>query len=301
MDFYWVNIGGSFDEVKEHSFLWAPSYTLNQNGNKTVNAGWKHVPDVKKGDIFFCYKGKQIIYLARAISNAHEADRPETRAFRSWKTEGYRIDVELTILDVPLNIAEFKYDIIDRFNEQCSPKLFGTKNEVSQSYLISIPKSMATLILDNLGGDFSDVFETSSFTEKKINNSQEREREARIKARVGQGQFRKDVLSHWNNTCPVTGVNSPNLLIASHIHSWFLSDSDEKIDGFNGLLLSPNADKLFDKGLISFSCDGSILVSPNLSTDTLIALGISEKTKIIGLTPKHYFYLEKHRSTFGYE
>jgi len=301
VEFYWVNLGSSFDEVKEHRFLWAPSYTLNKNGTKTVNAGWKHVPDVKKGDVFFCYKDKKIIYLARAKSNAHEADRPENRVFRNWKIEGYRIDVELTVLDVPLNVAEFRYDIIGRFNEQCSPKLFGTKGEVSQSYLISIPKSMAALVLDNLGSEFIEFFETSSQAEKKINNSQEREREARIQARIGQGQFRKDVLSRWNNTCPVTGVDSPNLLIASHIHSWFLSDSDEKVDCFNGLPLSPNADKLFDKGLISFSNDGTLLVSPDLSTNTLIALGISEKTKIKGLTAKHHFYLEKHRNTFGYE
>lgn len=301
MAFYWVNLGDSFDEVKKHSFLWAPSHTFNKGGTKTVSAGWKHVPNVKKGDVILCHEDKHIIYLARATSDAYEAPRPKDRTFEKWKKEGYKIEVDLTILDTPLNNAEFKYDILGRFNEQCSPKLFGSNEQATQSYLISIPKHVAALVLNCVGNELISFLETPSQPGKKKKASQEREKEARTKARIGQGQFRKDVLAIWNNTCPVTGVNSPNLLIASHIHSWLLSDNDEKVDGYNGFPLSPNADKLFDKGLISFANDGSLLVSPHLSTTTLTALGISKTTQINGLTKKHQFYLEKHRSTYGYE
>lgn len=108
------------------------------------------------------------------------------------------------------------------------------------------------------------------------------------------------MLDIWNQTCPVTKVALPELLIASHIVSWVLSDDDEKVDGYNGFPFVPNVYKLFDKGLISFADDGLLLISPHLSVATLNALGIREDTKIAGLTEEHIFYLAKHRNTYGF-
>lgn len=300
MAFYWVNLGDSFEEVKKHNFLWAPSHSVRKNGKKSVNAGWKHVPDVKKGDVIICHEDKHVIYLARAISNAYAAPTPESRTFDPWKEDGYKIDVELTILDVPVNNSEFKYEILGRFNEQCSPKLFSVNEQATQSYLISIPKHVASIILNCVGNELSRFLESPSNLGRKPTASQVREKNTRVKARVGQGQFRKDVLAIWNNTCPVTKVASPNLLIASHIHSWLLSDDNEKVDGYNGLPLAPNVDKLFDKGLISFADDGALLISRHLSITTLNALGIREEAKISGLTKEHIFYLAKHRNTYSF-
>jgi hypothetical protein len=300
MAYYWVNLGDSFEEVRNGHFLWAPSHTYTKSGTKTVSAGWKHVPDVKKGDVIICHEDKHIIYLARAISNAYPSPRPESRAFDKWKKEGYKIDVELTVLDVPLNNAEFKHDILGRFNEQCSPKLFGSNEQATQSYLISLPKHVAAIVLNCIGDELNYFLESLLHTGISLTTSQVREKDTRVKARVGQGQFRKEVLAIWNNTCPVTRVNNPRLLIASHIHSWYSSDNIEKVDGYNGLPLAPNVDKLFDKGLISFADDGSLLKSSDLSVETLNALGISEDTKISGLKPQHCVYLRKHRKAFGF-
>ena len=43
------------------------------------------------------------------------------------------------------------------------------------------------------------------------------EKETIIKARIGQGQYRKDILEKYQNCCLVTGIDNVKLLVASHI------------------------------------------------------------------------------------
>ncbi|MEI7181019.1 HNH endonuclease [Pectobacterium carotovorum] len=80
-----------------------------------------------------------------------------------------------------------------------------------------------------------------------------------INARLGQGDFRSGVLNKYPK-CPITGVSMPELLRASHIKPWRKSNNKERLDPYNGIMLSPHVDVLFDKGYISFSDDGSILI-----------------------------------------
>ena len=79
---------------------------------------------------------------------------------------------------------------------------------------------------------------------------------------------------------------------------WSQSNDEEKLDVNNGILLSPNIDALFDKHLISFENDGSILISDKVSGEDREALGVSESGRITvseGMIP----YLERHRQKFG--
>ena len=55
--------------------------------------------------------------------------------------------------------------------------------------------------------------------------------------------------------------SDPNFLIASHIKPWKVSDNVLRLDGSNGLTLAPRIDRLFDKGYITFSQDGSLFLS----------------------------------------
>ncbi|HEX3367894.1 HNH endonuclease signature motif containing protein [Phenylobacterium sp.] len=76
---------------------------------------------------------------------------------------------------------------------------------------------------------------------------------------------------------PITGITNPTLLIASHIKPWRLcATSNERLDGMNGLLLTPDADLLFDRGFISFKDDGETLVSPRVDKFDLRRLGFAE-------------------------
>jgi len=113
-------------------------------------------------------------------------------------------------------------------------------------------------------------------------------------------EFREDVLDLWNSTCPITKIDKPELLTASHIHSWQLSNDEERLDKYNGLPLSPDVDKLFDKGFISFSDQGDLLLHKSVSSELLAKLGINSSVKLEGLKKKNLPYLHKHRETYGY-
>lgn len=121
----------------------------------------------------------------------------------------------------------------------------------------------------------------------------ETEKHQLIKARIGQGAFRESLIAMWGKCC-VTGCNYVSILRASHIKPWMDSTNAERLDKFNGLLLSPNLDALFDKGLISFTDSGDVLISKSLSADVRKALGCSNDAKV-RLKPEHAKYMTWHR------
>ncbi len=83
---------------------------------------------------------------------------------------------------------------------------------------------------------------------------------AEVKIRVHQCFFRKVVLANYNNKCALTGIDIPELLIASHIIPWAANEK-ERLNPSNGICLSALYDKAFDCGLISFSDDGAVMLS----------------------------------------
>ncbi|MDR2202584.1 MAG: HNH endonuclease [Clostridiales bacterium] len=88
------------------------------------------------------------------------------------------------------------------------------------------------------------------------------------KVRVGQSFFRKAVLAAYDKRCCITGIDMPELLVASHIKPWSASnDIDEKVNPQNGLLLNGLHDLAFDKGLITISEDYKIILSPKLNNN----------------------------------
>ena len=88
----------------------------------------------------------------------------------------------------------------------------------------------------------------------------------------------------------------PELLRASHIKPWASCDSDdERLDVFNGLLLSPTMDALFDAGLMTISEDGSVLLSSSLAAEAVATLVAQPPGPIKGLRPQHARYLRYHR------
>ncbi len=102
----------------------------------------------------------------------------------------------------------------------------------------------------------------------------ETERDYLVAARVGQGQFRRELVRRFAGVCPVTGIKQEQLLLASHIKPWQVCNNVERLDPMNGILLSALADRLFDKGLVSFSPDGVVLVSKYLSAEDREKCGV---------------------------
>jgi hypothetical protein len=114
------------------------------------------------------------------------------------------------------------------------------------------------------------------------------------KLRVGQTKFRADLLEYWKG-CAITGVSIPAILKASHIKPWSASSSNERLDPYNGLLLTPNLDSLFDRGLIAFESSGAIMISSRLEEADQIHLGISQNLKLRKINGAHKIYLKYHR------
>ena len=84
-------------------------------------------------------------------------------------------------------------------------------------------------------------------------------------------------------------------LTASHIKPWRASNNREKIDGNNGLLLSPHVDRLFDHGYISFTDLGEILVSPKLGNEVLRLWNINPNENVGAFRSEQCVYLKYHR------
>jgi len=125
------------------------------------------------------------------------------------------------------------------------------------------------------------------------------EAERLVVQRVGQDVFREALLDYWGGRCAVTGLAVPELLRASHIKPWARCETDaERLDVFNGLLLSPNLDAAFDCGLITFTDDGTVVLSPRLAAEARASLGFSALPRILGLGERHRDYLRWHREHF---
>jgi putative restriction endonuclease len=114
--------------------------------------------------------------------------------------------------------------------------------------------------------------------------------------RIGQDVFRKGLMEYWGARCPITGLDQPELLRASHIKPWAQCPTDaERLDVFNGLLLAANIDAAFDAALISFADDGTLIMSGRLTAHSREILGLSDGLRLAGLTPRHAAYLTWHR------
>jgi len=122
------------------------------------------------------------------------------------------------------------------------------------------------------------------------------EKKAQTNAREGQGRYRESLLGHMQS-CPITQVSDERMLIASHIKPWAISDSVERVDRFNGFMFTPNIDRLFDQGFITFRGNKSMAIAPWISPMNKKRLGLIDD-KIypnLPLEPEREKYMEYHR------
>lgn len=99
--------------------------------------------------------------------------------------------------------------------------------------------------------------------ELNLSNYLGKEREVIIRQRVNQQAFRTMILSNYENKCAISGIDIPELLIASHIIPWS-EDKNNRLNPENGICLSPLYDRLFDKGLITIREDYTVQLSKEL-------------------------------------
>ncbi|CAN7241291.1 HNH endonuclease [Phenylobacterium sp. LjRoot219] len=217
------------------------------------------------------------------------------RTGANWSEEGWLLPVYWA----PLRPAVRPKDLLDqlapRLPKRHSPIRAETGNGNQKAYLAEVDRSVFEIITDRatfdrraaaIGGANSLTFEIvneilEDQVERRISSDRSLDdtvRQALINARRGQGAFRKNV-EGVESRCRLTGVTNPMFLIASHIKPWRLcGTAAERLDGMNGLLLTPDADLLFDRGFITFGEDAGVMVSKRVDKHDLRRLGFDQLT-----------------------
>lgn len=146
------------------------------------------------------------------------------------------------------------------------------------------------------------VFNYGKFKEKdnfpKIEKIEDEKNQEIKRTREGQAKYREELLMQCPY-CPFTMITEERLLIASHIKPWAASDDNEKIDPFNGYILSPLYDKLFDRGFITFTDNRHVILSECISPYTWKKLGLKNDTFIqaLPMDEKRIAYLKFHQQS----
>ncbi len=290
-EFWWVNHNQTARQEIEGQYLWSPKTERSGARSEFYNNMRRASP----GDLVLSYAGQMIRYVGRVTEFAFAAFKPTEfgAAGAYWNNEGWLLPVFWTSLTPPVRPRDLLEVLGPLLPEKYSPinPRSGAGNQ--KAYLARIPESVFDVILANVeyddnmlvdGGSNSltyyavsesldDVVEERISTDPSIESTT---RESLIQARRGQGKFRARVQA-VDGSCRMTGISNPSLLIASHIKPWRVCESsEERLDGMNGLMLTPDADLLFDRGFISFEDRGDVLVSPRVDREDLRRLGFEQ-------------------------
>ena len=115
-----------------------------------------------------------------------------------------------------------------------------------------------------------------------------------LNARFGQGLFRANV-ERLQQGCRITGLLDRRHVQAVHIKPWARSSDAERIDGHNGLLLSPHLAQLFERGYLSFSNAGALLLSRELNPAVVRSWYLDAEASCGSFAPEQHPYLAFHR------
>ena len=322
MRYWWVSQNQTFGHEVPGGYLWSPK--VNSNGS--TSHYYECMREVNRGDLIFSFCDKKIAAIGFARGPACTCPKPTEfgSAGANWNQVGWRVDVAFHILRKPIKPRDHMGTLAPLLSKKFAPiRLNGTGN---QMYLTGISKEFGQALVDRIGpdayafvADRALIVSDQEGTNKNMPNDYDllrqwdgvqidkinkdstlttTEKEEVIKSRRGQGNFKNRVYA-IESQCRVTKVDKSEHLIASHIKPWRVSDNKERLDGENGLLLTPSIDHLFDRGYISFRSSGTLLVSPTAHLPTLIKMGIprTQECNVGNFTKVQSRYLEFHRDS----
>lgn len=298
MKYWWVNQNQTHKHEIGNGYMWSPK--TSKGGGR--NQFYINMTRVALGDLVFSFSNQKISYVGKIKSKAYETPKPSEfgSAGANWATVGWKVDVDWTPMNEQVVPKEIIHDLVPHLPDKYSP--IRTNGEGNQVYLCEIPEAMAEILLLNANESSQATLDEFDEEESKIiqdiqsdPNLATTEIKNLISSRRGQGKFRSR-LEKIEQKCRVTKLADKRFLIASHIKPWRVSSNEERLDGHNGLLLCPNIDKLFDGGYISFSDDGQMITSPQISSDTLRLMNVNITNNKFGkFTEKQKRYLKYHR------
>lgn len=305
INYWWVNQNQTYKDEINGGFLWSPK--TRSDGRR--NQFYENMKDVSPGDVIFSFCDTKIKAIGLASGGVRTSSKPDFgNVGDSWSQEGWFVPVTFTKLTNILRPKDHIEILAPHLPEKYSP-LQQNGNGLQSVYLAGINHAMAQKIINLIGYEYHSILDVL-LNKVDINAAKDDISEIAIegrtdinattkfqlvKSRRGQGTFKDNV---WQNekACRVTGINDPIHLRASHIKPWRLSNDKEKLHGCNGLLLAPHVDHLFDRGLISFTDDGKMLVSVKLDASILSAWGIPSKKNVGNFNQEQMKFLEFHRS-----
>jgi len=223
---------------------------------------------------------KWLVYIGKSVRTAKSYSSAISGSISDWaRSAGV----------IASNLSDIRS--VDKFRPIAEKILqlpeFQEKNNKGNSMYSAAMKQFAAYLEDisyeTLQEDIEEVINCTD-----INKT---EKSALISARVGQGKYRSDLIDYWER-CALTGFSNVRFLIASHIKPWRKAENQERLDPFNGLLLMPNLDKVFDLGFITFTEKGKIIVSEHL--DDAESIGVTRDMSVV-LDNKHQAYMKFHR------
>lgn len=274
--------------------------------------------EVAPGDVVFSFADARIRAIGIAASHAYEAPKPlefgMTGAY--WDRIGWRVDVQFYPLRLPVRPAEYMAVLAPLLPNRYAP-LRPNGAGLQNLYLTRLPEEFAAALVDLLGAEARALIlghrvadepprvspiglveweEYALDQVKKDGSVPETQRVALVLARRGQGLFKQRVMT-IERSCRLTGVNNAEHLRASHCKPWRDSTNEERLDGENGLLLTPNIDHLFDRGFIGFGDDGKLLVSPVAHAESLRKMGVdpAHAMNVGAFSTRQRYYLKFHR------
>jgi putative restriction endonuclease len=312
MRYWWVNQNQTYRHEVHGGYLWSPK----RNANGARNPFYESMREVAPGDLIFSFMDTRILAVGIAQSYCSESPKPLEfgSAGQNWENIGWKVKVNFTELANKVRPKDHIELLRPLLPGRYSP-LQANGNGIQSIYLTELPTVLAEVLIGLIGKEIEPLALAASHVnpvaaddldswERKIeqeleNDStiQETERLAIIRARNGQGLF-KERVSTIESRCRITGVDNPVHLIASHCKPWRDSTNEERMNGENGLLLTPSIDHLFDRGFIGFEDDGKLIISPVAHRPSLQQMGIDTK-KVInvgGFTSGQKHFLDFHRN-----
>lgn len=287
MAFWLVYQGDSYERSRAGGYLWAPQ--LGRRNQRQQY--WTNLTLVESGDIIFSGVDGAVRAVSVAEGPAVESTWPDPRDQRNWEREGWRLNVTYLDLPRPLPYAEWVPIVRSELTYRNSP--FDFMGEPNQGFLYSLPDVVGEL-LTRLGS--SEGVDVALETTRRARFAEQpTQKEAVINARIGQGQFRRDLLNRWLGKCPLSGVDRPELLRASHIKPWAACNNRERLDTDNGVLLSAAYDAAFDAKLITFDTAGNIVLAADFAPSAALRAGIKIDAKLAPISDGMEPYLAVHR------
>jgi hypothetical protein len=303
MAFWWVNHTQTHTEEIQGGYLWSPKHNKNGARNET----YLNLTKTCATDLVFSYVLKEIRAVG-VVENFYRAcDRPSAfgKTGEQWDHEGWLVPIDWVVLTAPLTPARHLDVIRPLLPAQHAPiRPNGQGNQgcylaaISDAFgevLLALAQAQNPGLQDALDAARRALQDTREVERLATEAIPETEKEQLVKARRGQGLFRLRVEA-IEARCRLTHTTDTRFLVASHIKPWCLSEHAEKLDGYNGLLLAPHVDFLFDKGWISFTDDGTILCADAEIRALMRQWGLDPERNVGRFSEKQRHYLAFHRA-----